>query len=116
MSEIFIHQRENSEDTERHLQSHQEKYQSDGNFLLGLLYKGHRLHARQIEREYNIDGRRLREIFHSRNDIRKEWVVENGKTRRMEYWMEFFKPLTKEQSIQWAEDYFRNLKQAELFQ
>ncbi len=98
--EIELHQRENNEISENHLKDNGEKFQRGCVFVLQLLYKGYRLNARQLEVDYNLDGRRLRDVFANRKDVVREWVKgADGKTKYMEYRMEFPKPPTKQQVI-----------------
>jgi hypothetical protein len=52
--------------------------------------------------QYDIaeGGRRLRELYAERKDIKREWVLdEKGKRLYKEYWMELPKPQTKQQTI-----------------
>jgi len=96
MPEIVIHQRENNEETEQHLKDNGKKFSRHCNIVLRLMYQGRKLTARQLEREYNIDGRRLRDIFANRKECKRQWRRDaDGKTQEMEYWLEIPKPPTK---------------------
>lgn len=88
MPDILIHERENNEVSEKHLKDNGAKFSRHCCVVLTLMYKGMRLTARQLEREYNIDGRRLRDIFANRKECKKEWRVEDGKEIEMEYWLD----------------------------
>jgi len=114
MSEL-LHQAENNEASTQHLKDNGEKFSRHCNFVLGLLYQGHKLTARQLERDYNVDGRRLRDIFANRKECKKTWrLSEDGKTQEMEYWLEIPLSPTKQEAVDWATK-FLNAQQAQLF-
>lgn len=97
---MLLHEIENNETSERHLKDNGEKFSRHCNFVLSLMYIGKRFTARQLEREYNIDGRRLRDIFANRKECKREWLLcHDGKTREMEYWLEIPKPQTKQNVV-----------------
>lgn len=97
----LIHERENNQQSEQHLKDNGEKFSRHCNFVLGLMYQGYRLTARQLERDYNVDGRRLRDIFANRKECKKRWrVSEDGKTQEMEYWLEIPPSPTKAKAIE----------------
>lgn len=96
--EIEIHQRENNEDTESHLQENISKYETDAVFLLRLMLSGERL-TRQRVAELKIDGRRLGDLFIS-GKCEKAWKVnEKGKRMYVEYYITIPKPPTKSELI-----------------
>ena len=103
--EIEIHQRENNEVSENHLKDNGKKFSRHCNIVLGLMYRGMRITARQLEREYNIDGRRLRDIYANRKECKKAWRVEDGKEIEMEYWLEIPKQPTKQDLQEWFRKY-----------
>jgi len=119
MSDL-MHDRENNESSEQHLKDNGKKFSRHCNIVLYLMYQGKRLTARQLEREYNIDGRRLRDIFANRKECKKEWRKSaDGKTEEMEYWLEIPQRPTKKEIVQDASNYLRavskKLEQPELF-
>jgi len=77
-----------------------------------MMYQGIRLTARQLEREFNIDGRRLRDIYANRKECKREWKKSaDGKTIEMEYFLEIPKQPQKADIVnRWNE-----LIQAQLF-
>jgi predicted DNA-binding ArsR family transcriptional regulator len=94
--EQLLHEIENNESSQQHLKDNGEKFSRHCNFVLALMYKGHRLTARQLEREYNIDGRRLRDIFANRKECKRQWRKDaDGKTQEMEYWLDIPQPFSK---------------------
>jgi hypothetical protein len=98
----MLHERENNEISETHLKDNGEKFSHHCNFVLTLMYQGKKLTARQLEREYNIDGRRLRDIFANRKECKRAWRKDDdGKTQEMEYWLEIPHP-TKSECIEKA--------------
>lgn len=120
MGDIEIHQAENNEVSEQHLKDNGKKFSRHCNIVLAMMYQGKRLTARQLEREYNIDGRRLRDIYANRKECKREWRKSvDGKTEEMEYFLEIPQPPTKKQLVTDASDYLREvsekLEQTELF-
>lgn len=110
-----IHQRENNEVSEQHLKDNGEKFSRHCNFVLGLLYQGRKLTARQLERDYNVDGRRLRDIYANRKECKKSWTLSaDGKTQEMQYWLEIPLPPTKQEAVDWATK-FLDARQQQLF-
>lgn len=96
----LLHEAENNESSEQHLKDNGEKFSRHCNFVLGLLYQGMRLNARQLEREYNIDGRRLRDIYANRKECKRAWVKgADDKTQVMEYWLDIPTPPSKTEVI-----------------
>lgn len=105
----YLHDRENNDESENHLKDNGEKFSRHCIFVLGLLYRGAKITARQLERDYNVDGRRLRDIFANRKECRRAWRKgEDGKTQEMEYWLEIPTP-TKEKSQSYWNGYFNNI-------
>lgn len=91
MNEIEIHQRENSEDTESFLQENMDKIRGHSNRVVGLLYSGKKYTAKEVNDLLNMaeGGRRLREIFISRKDCKKQWRLDDkGKRLAVEYWLD----------------------------
>lgn len=106
MSEL-LHEAENNESSQQHLKDNGQKFSRHCNFVLGLMYKGMRLTARQLERDYNVDGRRLRDIYANRKECKRQWRKDaEGKTQEMEYWLDIPLPKTKQEAIDWATDFF----------
>lgn len=97
----MLHEVENQNESQGHLNANREKFSNHCRRVLELLYSGKRLTGRILETEYAIDGRRLRDIFHARPDIvKKQWAKDTGgKTRFVEYFIEVPKPPTKEKIV-----------------
>lgn len=107
----MIHERENNDISEQHLKDNGKKFSRHCNIVLGLLYKGMRLTARQLEREYNIDGRRLRDIYANRKECKREWRKSaDGKTEEMEYYLDIPMPPSKSELIQRADMVIEQMK------
>jgi hypothetical protein len=100
--EQLLHEIENNEVSQKHLKDNGQKFSRHCNIVITLLYQRKRLTARQLEREYNIDGRRLRDIYANRKECKKAWRVEGGKEIEMEYWLEIPIPPTKSEVIEKA--------------
>jgi len=116
MSEL-LHQRESNQVSEQHLKDNGKKFSRHCNFVLGLMYQGHRLTARQLERDYNVDGRRLRDIYANRKECKRAWKhYEDGRTAEMEYWLEIPKPPTKADLQKWFNEYREEKPEAKLIQ
>lgn len=114
-SDFEIHQRENNEISENHLKENGKKFSRHCIFVLGLMYMGMRLTGRQLERDYNIDSRRLRDIKANRSDCKKAWrLSDDGKTQEMEYFLELPAPPTKKQTIENWGNKFEASKQLNL--
>lgn len=97
---MILHERENSEITENHLKDNGEKFNNHCVAVLKLLYAGLRLTARELETKYNMDGRRLRDVYAARKDVKREWVKgEDGKTKWVQYYLQIEKPPTKTETI-----------------
>lgn len=94
-----VHYFENSKETQSHLDLHRDKFQSDCVFILSLLYRGEVLTEKILVQKYDIacGGRRLRELYAARSDIKRDWVYDEGgkNTRYKKYWMEIPKQTTK---------------------
>lgn len=110
MNEVEIHQRESSEDTERHLQENISKFEIDAVFLLKLMLKGERLTAKMVVQKYGKESRRLRDLFIS-GKCEKEWVLnEKGKRLYVEYFITVLKPPTKSEVVEKAGRVIQMLK------
>lgn len=97
----MIHEIENNTTSETHLKENGKKFSRHCNIILTLMYQGERFTARQLEREYNFDGRRLRDIYANRKECKREWRrTDDGKTLEMQYWLEIPKPPTKQSIVQ----------------
>jgi len=110
----FTHIRENNDDTERHLSENREKFETDCVFLLKLMLRGERLTRKEVVQKYEINDRRLGNLFES-GKCKREWMYKdlpNGKKKRthVEYFCEIPKLLTKQQLI----DNWDKLKQGRL--
>ena len=102
----MLHQRENNDISENHLKDNGEKLSRHCVEVLRLLYLGKKLTARELETVYNMDGRRLRDIYANRKDCKRDWRKdENGKNIGMEYWLEIPKPPTKSSVQDWWHKY-----------
>jgi len=113
----MLHEFENNESSEQHLKDNGEKFSRHCNFVLGLLYQGKRLTARQLERDYNVDGRRLRDIFANRSECKRQWRKDaDGKTQEMEYWLDIPPSPTKQKAIDWATELLDKMKGGNLEQ
>jgi hypothetical protein len=81
------------------------------------MYRGQRFTARQLEREYNFDGRRLRDIFANRKECKREWRKDNGgKNIEMEYWLDIPKQPTKFELQQWFSEYQNEVAKPQFIQ
>lgn len=90
----MIHDRENSEDTERHLSENRRKFESDCVFLLKLMHSGRRLTSDDVH-EMKINDRRLRNLFED-GKCQREWKLnEKGKRVCVEYFVNISKRPTK---------------------
>ena len=101
--EIELHQRESSDDTERHLKENSNKFESDCMLLLKLMIKGKRLTTQEV-RDMKIDDRRLRNL-HESGKCKREWMFNaRGKRTHVEYYIPIQKPPTKAAAINfWKE-------------
>ena len=103
---MILHETENNEVSEQHLKDNGKKFSRHCVFLLGLMYKGMRLSSREVERDYNVDGRRLRDIFANRKECKKAWRKDDdGNNIEMEYWLEIPKQPTKSELQEWFTAY-----------
>ena len=95
----MLHSFENNQSSQNHLEQNEDKFKGDCKIVMQLLFSGIKLTARVLEKQYDIDGRRLRDVIKARPDIvKKQWVRgEDGKTKFMEYYIEKFKPPTKKE-------------------
>jgi len=113
MNEPILHQRESSEDTESFLKENGEKFNRQCVQVLQLLYQGKRLAAKEVNDILDIadGGRRLRDIFASRKDCKREWIKgEDGKRKGVKYWLEGISPPTKHSTIAKAEAVILQMK------
>jgi len=99
----MLHEFENNQDTESFLKQNGERLSNQCVQVMRHLYAnlGKRYTAKMINDELNIadGGRRLRDLFAFRNDIKREWIKnEDGScTKGKEYWLEIPKPPTKKE-------------------
>ncbi len=96
----MTHERENNGFSQEFLNEHLEKFNGDNKIVMQLLFSGKRLTARELEKEYDIDGRRLRDCIEARPDLvkREPRMTEDGKkTKWVEYFIPPFKPPTKKE-------------------
>lgn len=111
METEILHQRENNEVSENHLKDNGKKFQKHCVELLRLMYKGYRLNARQVERDFNYDGRRLRDIFQHRSECKRDWKKDkDGKNLFMEYWLDIPGLPTKRELIKKADKAIETIK------
>lgn len=116
----MLHLAENNDDSQHHLEDNFDKFNGDCKTVLGLLYKGLKLTGRQLERDYDIDSRRLRDLYAARPDIvKRTWVYtpDGKKTKYKQYYVEIPMPPSKQELVNWASEYLetKHLKQSELF-
>lgn len=112
IKDILIHQRENSEDTEKHLQENHDKFETDCQFLLKLMLRGERLTGKTVMIKYEIHDRRLRDL-HISGKCEKAWKLnEKGRRMYMEYFITPPKRPTKKEVI---EMFSKKLVQQNLF-
>lgn len=112
IKDISIHQRENSEDTEKHLQENISKLETDCQFLLKLMKRGERLTGKTVMTKYEIHDRRLRDL-HIAGKCEKAWKLnEKGKRMYVEYYITPPSPPTKKAVI---EMFSKKLIQQDLF-
>jgi len=105
MSEL-LHQAENNEDSQRHLQENSGKFETHCEFLLRLMKHGRRLSS-QDAHDMRINDRRLRNL-HNAGKCQREWKLnDEGKRLYVEYYIPTPKMLTKTELC--------NLVQKELF-
>jgi len=106
METQLLHEHENNEKSLCHLKDNGKKFSRHCNIVLSLMYQGRKLTARQLEREFNIDGRRLRDIYANRKECKREWTYNaEGGTNEMQYWLDIPKPPTKDDLQQWFREY-----------
>ena len=107
----IVHQRENNDDTERHLQENIGKFETDAQFLLKQMLRGEVLSAKDVVQKYGIADRRLRDLFIDGKCKRRWKLNEAGKRLFVEYYIEIPKLPTKADVFaNW-----NNLKQKDLF-
>ncbi len=117
----IIHNIENNPDSESHLEQNLEKFSGDCLTVMRLLYKGIRLTGRMLERDYDLDSRRLRDCYAARPDIvKRTWVLtpDGKRTKWKQYYIEIPMPPSKKESVEWATkvlDRMANATQRELF-
>lgn len=113
IKDVSIHQRENSEDTEKHLQENISKLETDCQFLLKLMKRGERLTGKTVMIKYEIHDRRLRDL-HIAGKCEKSWKLnEKGKRMYVEYFISPTQPPTKAKVIAFWSNQI--LKQQDLF-
>ena len=117
----MTHEFENREDLELHLKKNGKKFSQQCVVLMQEMYKGKKLNAMIVEREYNFNSRRLRDCRECRPDIVKScWVTdEDGKTKYVQYWIDRPISLTKQRAIEIGQQILDSMnnksKQGELF-
>ena len=102
MTEPLLHDRETSGRTEGHLKANADKFNGHCKFVLGLLRQGKILTARRLEKDFDVDGRRLRNIYEAREEIKRMsgeeihrdfvYTEDGKKTRFVKYWLVAPKP------------------------
>lgn len=111
MNELIAHEKENWEGGESFVKDNGQKFQRHCVELLRMMYQGKRLHGRQVEVEFNMDGRRLRELYQHRKDILRAWKKDDkGKNIYMEYWLEIPPYPTKSAVIERSKNVINLLK------
>lgn len=96
----MTHLVENNDDSQRHLDENRGKFESDGEFLYRLLKMGKRFSDQEVVSKYGINGRRLRELFNEKSDVKKQWKLnDKGKRLFVEYFVEMPIPPTKAKAI-----------------
>jgi len=104
--ETILHQKENNEFSESFLKENGQKFSNQCIQVLRLLYKGMKLTAKQTNDILNIadGGRRLRDLFAFRSDVKKQVRYTNGKKEGVEYFLDIPKQPTKlDLQIWWDE-------------
>ena len=84
-------------------------------------YVYHCLICKEVVSKYGINGRRLRELFNEKSDVKKQWKLnDKGKRIFVEYFVEMPIPPTKAQAIEIGQQILdamnKEIKQGELFQ
>jgi hypothetical protein len=104
---MILHQHENNELSESFLKENGEKFSNQCVMVLRLLYKGIKLTAKQTNDILNIadGGRRLRDLFAFRSDVKKQVRYTNGKKEGVEYFLDIPKQPTKESLQTWFIEY-----------
>ena len=116
INDNLVHQRESSEDTERHLQENQSKFESDCVFLEKKMKMGEILTRKSVAKKYDMNERRLGNLFES-GKCQRRWVMKLNskgveKRSHVEYFVEVPKPPTKTKVI---EMFNKILTQSNLF-
>lgn len=112
MRDIELHEHETTEDTERHLNEHRRKFESDCLVLLKIMLKGKRLTTQEV-RDMKIDDRRLRNL-HEVGKCQREWAMKpNGSRSHVEYFVQIPSPITKTQLIKQTSEAMDKLKTIE---
>lgn len=97
----LIHIRENSDDTQRHLEENLVKFKGDCLFVFRMMMNGRRFSAQSLVTDFKIADRRLRDLWEEREyiktktgwEIKKEWKLkDNGKRDYVEYFAVAPKP------------------------
>lgn len=110
----MIHEIENSDDSQKHLNENIEKFNGDCKRVMEILYSGKRLSAKSLVQEYGIADRRLRDVITALpNVVKKRWLLnDKGKRTYVEYFIEIPMPAGKLELVEWAGEF---LEQQSLF-
>jgi len=109
MQKEIVHLRESSDDTQLHLDSNRDKFETDAVFLLRLMMGGKVLSGQDVS-DMRINDRRLRELF-AEGKCKKRWKLNDaGKRMYVEYYCEIPLPPTKQKAIDWATKFLDNQK------
>lgn len=108
--ENYLHDRENSDDTERHLSENRDKLETDCDYLLRLMMRGRRLSSQDVH-DMKIHDRRLRNLY-SAGKCKRQWKLnDKGKRLFVEYFVEREMEPTKRDAIAWATEFLQKQQQ-----
>jgi hypothetical protein len=114
---MLTHDRENNDDSERHLSENRDKFESDAMFLYRLMKMGKRFSDQEVVSKYGINGRRLRELFNEKEDVKKQWQLnDKGKRLFVIYFVDQPVSPTKQAAIQMGEKILQQMRDKEIKQ
>ena len=106
----LLHDRENSEDTQQHLNENADKFESDCVFLLKKMIEGEILTRKSVAKKYDMNERRLGNLFES-GKCQRRWVMKLNskgveKRSHVEYYVERPKVYPNKSDLQkWFSEY-----------
>lgn len=105
-----LHERENNPDSQQHLDTNRQKFETDAQFLLRQMINGEVLTAKTVVQKYGVADRRLRDLEID-GKCEKRWRLnENGKRMYVEYFVPRIKSPSKSEVIQRATKVIELLK------